>query len=45
MGEVIDSIQDAPLGQFINWVSRGKYFAFPEQDPIFKVPWEQACVS
>jgi MFS transporter, DHA1 family, multidrug resistance protein len=44
-GAIADSIQDAPLGQFINWVSKGRYFAFPEQDPNFKIPWEQATVS
>jgi MFS transporter, DHA1 family, multidrug resistance protein len=45
MGGITDAIQDAPLGQFINWVSKGRYFAFPEQDPNFKIPWEQAGAS
>lgn len=44
-GAIADTIQDAPLGQFINWVSKGKYFAFPEHDPNFKIPWEQATVN
>jgi DHA1 family multidrug resistance protein-like MFS transporter len=45
MGGLADAVQDAPLGQFINWVSKGRYFAFPEQDPNFKIPWEQANAS
>ena len=45
MGAVMDAIQDAPVGQFINWVSKGKYFRFPEDDPNFKIPWEQASVN
>ena len=45
MGAVAATIQDAPLGQFINWISKGKYFGFPEDDPSFKIPWEQATVT
>src|ERR1700753_1844964 len=45
MGGIADSIQDAPLGQFINWVSKGRYFPFPEDDPNFKIPGEQAGVT
>ncbi|KIW68985.1 hypothetical protein PV04_04892 [Phialophora macrospora] len=44
-GAIADAIQDAPLGQVINWVSKGRYFAFPEQDPNFKIPWEQVTAT
>jgi MFS transporter, DHA1 family, multidrug resistance protein len=42
---VLDYIADAPLGQLINWASKGKYFSFPEDKPGFKIPWEEANVN
>ncbi|EXJ73658.1 uncharacterized protein A1O5_03420 [Cladophialophora psammophila CBS 110553] len=42
---ILDAIQDAPLGQVLNWVTKGRLFAFPEQHPSFSIPWEQATVS
>lgn len=44
-GGIADAIQDAPLGQLINWLSKGKYFAYPEQDPNFKIPWEEVSAG
>jgi MFS transporter, DHA1 family, multidrug resistance protein len=41
----LDYIADAPLGQLLNWASKGKYFAFPEDKPGFKIPWEEANVN
>lgn len=42
---VADVIQDSALGQVIRFVTKGKAFAFPEDDPNFKIPWEQATAS
>lgn len=35
-----DLIREAPLGQVIRWVTRKKYFKYPEEEPDFKLPWE-----
>ncbi|KIW37361.1 uncharacterized protein PV06_10405 [Exophiala oligosperma] len=42
---VTDFIQDSPLGQALRFLTKGKLFAFPEDDPNFKIPWEEASVS
>lgn len=33
-------IQEAPLGQLIYFVSKGRLFAYPEDKPGFQIPWE-----
>ncbi|QPC78656.1 hypothetical protein HYE68_009408 [Fusarium pseudograminearum] len=33
-----DIIRDAPLGQLIRFVTRNKYFQYPEEKPDFKLP-------
>ncbi|KAL6245845.1 hypothetical protein RBB50_006998 [Rhinocladiella similis] len=42
---IADIVQDSSLGQAIRFVTKGKLFAFPEDDPNFKIPWEEASVS
>ncbi|EXJ88928.1 hypothetical protein A1O3_01992 [Capronia epimyces CBS 606.96] len=42
---VANVVQDSPLGQVIRFLSRNRVFAFPEDDPNFKIPWEDASVS
>lgn len=46
MGHAIaDIIQDSGLGQILRFISKSKIYAFPEDDPNFKVPWEQASAN
>lgn len=33
-------IQEAPLGQLIYFITKGKYFAYPEDKHGFEIPWE-----
>lgn len=33
-----DIIREAPLGQFIRFVTRNKYFQYPEEKPDFEIP-------
>jgi DHA1 family multidrug resistance protein-like MFS transporter len=33
-----DLIRDAPLGQLIRFITRNKYFQYPEEKPDFKLP-------
>lgn len=40
-----DVIQDSPLGQVIHFITRGKVFAFPEEDANFRIPWEEASAT
>ncbi|KIV82108.1 hypothetical protein PV11_04239 [Exophiala sideris] len=40
-----DMIQDSGLGQVLRFITKGKISAFPEDDPNFKIPWEQASAS
>jgi len=40
-----DMIQDSGLGQVLRFISKGKISAFPEDDPNFKIPWEQASAN
>ncbi|EXJ94698.1 hypothetical protein A1O1_03095 [Capronia coronata CBS 617.96] len=40
-----DVIQDSPLGQILRFVTRNKVYAFPEDDPNFKIPWEDTSLS
>ncbi|GAA6005591.1 hypothetical protein JCM11491_003693 [Sporobolomyces phaffii] len=35
---MFDLMRDAPLGQILNFVSKGKLFPYPEEKPDFKVP-------
>lgn len=38
-------IQEAPLGQFLYFITGGKVFAYPEDKPGFEIPWEQATAE
>lgn len=42
---VLDVVQDAPFGRVLRYLSRGKLFAFPEDHPDFKIPWEEASAG
>lgn len=33
-----DIIRDAPIGQIIRWLTKNKYFQYPEEKPGFKLP-------
>ena len=33
--------QEAPIGQIIRFVTKNKAFRYPEEDPSFKIPWEE----
>jgi len=35
-------IQEAPLGQLLYFLSKGRLFAYPEDQPGFQIPWENA---
>jgi len=35
---MFDLMRDAPLGQILNWVSKGKIFPYPEERPDYVVP-------
>ncbi|KAI9689341.1 MAG: hypothetical protein M1822_009992 [Bathelium mastoideum] len=37
-----DLIREAPLGQAIRWITRRKYFKYPEEEAGFTIPWEGA---
>lgn len=37
--------QDSALGRIVRFVTRNKVFAFPEDDPNFKIPWERASAT
>ncbi|KAK5281135.1 hypothetical protein LTR40_005333 [Exophiala xenobiotica] len=40
-----DVIQDSVLGQVIHFITRGKVCAFPEEDPNFRIPWEDVSAA
>jgi DHA1 family multidrug resistance protein-like MFS transporter len=40
-----DVIQDSVLGQIIHFITRGKVCAFPEEDPNFRIPWEDVSAT
>lgn len=40
--ESMSIIQEAPLGQLIYYITKGKVFAYPEDKIGFEIPWEQA---
>ncbi|KAK5446494.1 hypothetical protein LTS15_009833 [Exophiala xenobiotica] len=40
-----DVIQDSVLGQVIHFITRGKVCAFPEEDPNFRIPWEDVSAT
>ncbi|KAL2431207.1 MFS-type transporter pyvG [Exophiala dermatitidis] len=42
---VSDIIQDSVLGQIIRLITRNKVFGFPEDDPNFKIPWEEVSIT
>ncbi|GAA6044422.1 hypothetical protein JCM8097_003063, partial [Rhodosporidiobolus ruineniae] len=35
---VVDIVRDAPFGQVVNWLSKGRIFPYPEQRPGYVVP-------
>ena len=35
-----DIVREAPLGQVIRWISRGRLLRYPEEIEGFKIPWE-----
>lgn len=35
-----DLIRESPIGQVIRFVTRNKYFRYPEEIPGFQIPWE-----
>lgn len=42
---IADVIRDAPLGQALRLITRNKVFALLEDNPDFKIPWEQVSAS
>ena len=38
-------IQETTFGQLVRFLSRNKYFKYPEEDPNFKIPWEAVDVA
>lgn len=39
-----DLLRESALGQIIRFASRNKMLQYPEEEPNFKIPWEQAAV-
>ncbi|KAL9078472.1 MAG: hypothetical protein Q9157_002593 [Trypethelium eluteriae] len=35
-----DLIREAPLGQLVRWLTRKRYFKYPEEEEGFQIPWE-----
>lgn len=40
-----DLIREAALGQVIRFFTKTKSLRYPEEDPNFKIPWEEAAVN
>ena len=38
-------IQETTFGQLVRFLSRNKFFRYPEEDPNFKIPWENVDVA
>jgi DHA1 family multidrug resistance protein-like MFS transporter len=38
-----DLIREAPFGQVVRWVTKNKYFQYPEEKPNFKCPHSYTC--
>jgi len=38
-------LRDSPFGQIVRFATRNKVFSYPEEDPNFQIPWEQAEAS
>lgn len=40
-----DTFRESGIGQLLRYVTRNKFFAYPEEDPNFKVPWENVSLE
>jgi DHA1 family multidrug resistance protein-like MFS transporter len=40
-----DLIRESAIGQVIRYVTRNKVLRYPEEDPNFKIPWEEAALQ
>jgi MFS transporter, DHA1 family, multidrug resistance protein len=40
-----DLIRESAIGQVIRYATRNKFLRYPEEDPNFKIPWEEAALQ
>lgn len=40
-----DLIREAALGQVIRLITKNKSLRYPEEDPSFKIPWQEAALN
>jgi MFS transporter, DHA1 family, multidrug resistance protein len=42
-GTMADLLRESAIGQIIRFASRNRYLQYPEEDPNFHIPWEEAA--
>lgn len=45
MSSLYSVVRDAPFGQLVRFLTKNKFFKYPEELPGFEIPWEKAAAA